>query len=152
MFSQGRVPRGYEVVKSYLHLFREHLESITLYAPTDQSCILTFTTNFSEGHNRALIFKAPGCVTRDSSIENMLKTAKVIYSQWSNFNDSIYVGEQDYSLKLTTISGLGSGLKTTASNHKIQTNISIKGNHSYKKVLNFFAKHLHPCEQDNSSQ
>lgn len=53
-------------------------------------------------------FKAPGWVTRGFlHWKKMLKTAKDIYSQWSNFNDSIYVGGQDYSpVALSLLLGL----------------------------------------------
>lgn len=43
---------------------------------------------------------------------------------------------QPFSFKPRTISGLGSGLKATASNHKIQTYISIKPDHTVKKKGN----------------
>lgn len=75
----------------------------------------------------------------------------VVILQWLNLCGRTRL--QSCRLKPTTISGLGSGLKTTVSNHKMQTNISIKQDHTViRKVLNLVAKHLYPTEQDVNPQ
>lgn len=66
-------------------------------ASNDQRLILTFTSNFWTSENEAAILKHLVELQVYSLTENMLKTAEHRSSQWSNFSESIYVGEQDYS-------------------------------------------------------
>lgn len=53
-----------EVIKTSQHLFREHLKSMASCPHSDQSDILTFTSNFSYGENRAMICEATGWIPR----------------------------------------------------------------------------------------
>lgn len=139
------------MIKISHHLFREHPQSMTLCAATDQNNILAFTSRDRE--HWAMIFKAPGWISRQffhcgCALNCKSHSEPMVKLQWFNLCGRTRL--QSFSLEPATISGLGSGLKTTASNHKIQTNISIKQDHTVKrKVMIFFGvKHLHLSERD----
>lgn len=124
---------------------------MTLCAATDQNNILAFTSRDRE--HWAMIFKAPGWISRQvfhcgCALNCKSHSEPMVKLQWFNLCGRTRL--QSFSLEPATISGLGSGLKTTASNHKIQTNISIKQDHTVKrKVMIFFGvKHLHLSERD----
>lgn len=113
------------------------------------------------GRTELWFFKAPGWVTRGFLHWKYAENSKShIQPVWSNFNDSICVGGQDYSplalkaLNLLLYLGWVSGLKTSTSNHKIQTNIGIKQDHTVIRIVMnlFFVKHLYPSEQDVTPQ
>lgn len=123
----------------------EHsLRSPNLSVGSDQSSILAFTSDDRE--HRARIFKAPGWVSRQFSHCGCAlcksHTEPMVKLQWFNLCGRTRL--QSFSRLLYL--GLGFGLKTTASNHKIQTNISIKHDHTVKRnVMIFFLGGYNIC-------
>lgn len=130
--------------------------------PWDYGMARTYTENFlrrpnlsvgsdqrsDDREHRAMIFRAPGWVSRQlfhcgCALYCKRHTEPMVKLQWFNLCGRTRL--QSFSRLLYL--GLGSGLKTTASNHKIQTNISIKQDHTVKRnVMIFFkgVKHLLP--------
>lgn len=110
---RGKFLTGQNVERLHrlLIAFRERVESTT---QSDQSGILTSTSHSSyQEHTGPRFSKAPGWISRRFlPLANTRRKAKVVRApRWSDFNDSIRVGGQDYSAaawRPATISGLGS--------------------------------------------
>lgn len=135
--------RGYG---DYLSLFREHVES---RSQSDQSGSLTFTSRSSDHGYRTTLFKAPGWISRPFlPPRNAHGKAKVMLSRWSDFNDSIRVGGQDYSAAAwnpATISGLGSGREShSIQSQKYRPALASNQTARLKRPSND-RKHLHPA-------